>query len=118
VQRGVTRGECQVVVAGRNQRVVFGVQAFMDEIERAAIRDEGYDPDDPDVIAALDRVRAELSTSWAALGNRTPGGWPTTLLCLRLRRSAFAQTLKYEAAPIRRRATNQRAVDGGLSAAQ
>jgi hypothetical protein len=32
----------------------------MDEIERAAIRDEGYDPDDPEVIAALDRMRAEL----------------------------------------------------------
>jgi hypothetical protein len=23
-----------------------------------AIRDEGYDPDDPDVVAALDRLRA------------------------------------------------------------
>lgn len=33
----------------------------MDEIERAAIRNEGYDPDDPDVVAALDRVRAELA---------------------------------------------------------
>jgi hypothetical protein len=33
----------------------------MDEIERAAIRDEGYDPDDPKVIAALARVRAELA---------------------------------------------------------
>jgi hypothetical protein len=32
----------------------------MDEIERAAIRDEGYDPDDPEVVAALDRVRDEL----------------------------------------------------------
>jgi hypothetical protein len=30
------------------------VQPHMDEIERAAIRDEGYDPDDPAVIAALD----------------------------------------------------------------
>jgi hypothetical protein len=27
------------------------------EFERAAIRDEGYDPDHPKVIAALDRVR-------------------------------------------------------------
>jgi hypothetical protein len=36
----------------------------MDEIERAAIRDEGYDPDDPNVIAAPDRVRAELGRSW------------------------------------------------------
>ena len=33
------------------------------EIERAAIRDEGYDPDDPKVIAALDRVRAELGAN-------------------------------------------------------
>jgi hypothetical protein len=33
----------------------------MDEIERAAIRDEGYDPDDPAIIAAIDRVRWELS---------------------------------------------------------
>jgi hypothetical protein len=33
----------------------------MDEIERAAIRDEGYDSDDPAVVAALDRVRAELA---------------------------------------------------------
>ena len=43
-----------------NQRVVFRVQAGMDEIERAAIRDEGYDPDDPGVVAALDIVRWEL----------------------------------------------------------
>jgi hypothetical protein len=33
----------------------------MDEIERAAIRDEGYDPDDPAVAAATDIVRWELS---------------------------------------------------------
>lgn len=33
----------------------------MDEIERAAIRCEGLDPDDPAVVAALDRVRAELA---------------------------------------------------------
>jgi hypothetical protein len=26
----------------------------MDEIERAAIRDEGYDPDGPEVVAAID----------------------------------------------------------------
>lgn len=29
----------------------------MDEIERAAIRAEGYDPDDPAVLAALELVR-------------------------------------------------------------
>jgi hypothetical protein len=33
----------------------------MDDIEREAIRDEGYDPDDPAVVAALERVRAELA---------------------------------------------------------
>lgn len=32
----------------------------MDEIERAAIRAEGLDPDDPQVVAALDRVRQVL----------------------------------------------------------
>ena len=34
----------------------------MDDIEREAIRAEGLDPDDPAVVAALDRVRAELAT--------------------------------------------------------
>jgi hypothetical protein len=29
-------------------------------VERAAIRDEGYDPVNPTVVAALDRVRAEM----------------------------------------------------------
>jgi len=33
----------------------------VDDIEREAIRDEGYDPDDPAVVAALDRVRDELA---------------------------------------------------------
>ena len=33
----------------------------MDEIEREAIRDEGYDPDDPAVVKATDFVRWELS---------------------------------------------------------
>ena len=32
----------------------------MDECERAAIRDEGYDPDDPAVIVALARVTVLL----------------------------------------------------------
>jgi hypothetical protein len=45
----------------RNQLVVYGVQAGMDEIERAAIRDEGFDPDDPAVVAAIDLVGWELS---------------------------------------------------------
>ncbi len=36
----------------------------MDEIERAAIRDEGYDPA---VVAALDRVHAELLPELAAV---------------------------------------------------
>jgi hypothetical protein len=33
----------------------------MDVIERAAIAAEGYDPDDPAVVAALARVRAMLA---------------------------------------------------------
>jgi hypothetical protein len=37
------------------------VQPGMDDIEREAIRDEGLDPDDPAVIAAIDVVRWELS---------------------------------------------------------
>jgi hypothetical protein len=36
-----------------NQQASFRVQIGMDELERAAIRDEGYDPDAPAVIAAL-----------------------------------------------------------------
>jgi hypothetical protein len=36
----------------------------MDDIERDAVRAEGYDPDDPAVVAALNRVRAELA-EWA-----------------------------------------------------
>ena len=36
----------------------------MDEIERAAVAAEGYDPDDPDVVAAL----AQLSAVLAELG--------------------------------------------------
>jgi hypothetical protein len=42
----------------------------MDDIEREAIRDEGYDPDDPAVVATLDRVRAEL----ARAARSRPGG--------------------------------------------
>lgn len=45
----------------------------MDEIERAAIRNTGYDPDDPAVVAAIDQVRAEL----AAVGTR-PGNYVGT----------------------------------------
>jgi hypothetical protein len=32
----------------------------MDEVESAAIRAEGLDPDDPAVVAAIDLVRWEL----------------------------------------------------------
>jgi hypothetical protein len=39
----------------------------MDDIERAAIAAEGYEPDDPAVVAALARVSAVL----AALGTRS-----------------------------------------------
>jgi len=41
----------------------------MDEIERAVIRDEGYGPDDPNVVAGLGPVRTEL----AAFGRRNFG---------------------------------------------
>jgi hypothetical protein len=44
---------------GRSLRDIYGGGWTL--IERAAIRDEGYDPDDPAVVAALDRVRAELA---------------------------------------------------------
>ncbi|WP_170880006.1 hypothetical protein [Mycobacterium colombiense] len=37
------------------------VQAGVDDIECAANRDEGYDPDDAAFIAALGRVRTELA---------------------------------------------------------
>jgi hypothetical protein len=40
----------------------------MDDIERAAIAAEGYDPDDPAVITALARVREAL----AELGRTRP----------------------------------------------
>ncbi|BDY27530.1 hypothetical protein [Mycolicibacterium mageritense] len=33
----------------------------MDAIERAAVRAEGLDPEDPAVVAAIDLVRWELS---------------------------------------------------------
>jgi hypothetical protein len=48
----------------------------MDDIERAAIRDEGYDPDDASVIAALDRVRVELARQWPTLA----GAWSVAFL--------------------------------------
>jgi hypothetical protein len=35
--------------------------ARVDDDERQALRDEGLDPDDPAVVAALDLVRWELS---------------------------------------------------------
>jgi hypothetical protein len=38
------------------RQAASGIFAGMDEIERAAIRDEGYDPDDLKVIAALRSV--------------------------------------------------------------
>jgi hypothetical protein len=37
------------------------VQQVVDDHKRQALRDEGLDPDDPAVIAAIDRVRWELS---------------------------------------------------------
>jgi hypothetical protein len=56
----------------------------LDELERAAIRGERYDPDDPKVIATLDRVRAELAGHPFAYqcANRGPADWrlPTQLM--------------------------------------
>ena len=43
----------------------------MDDIERAAVAAEGYDPDDPAVVAALERVRAVLAALGAASMNRS-----------------------------------------------
>jgi hypothetical protein len=37
------------------------IQDGVDDEERQALRDEGLDPDDPAVIAAIDIVRWELS---------------------------------------------------------
>jgi hypothetical protein len=39
----------------------LAVQPGMDDIERKAIRAEGFDPDDPAVVTAIDLVRWELS---------------------------------------------------------
>jgi hypothetical protein len=39
----------------------------MDVTERAAVRDEGYDPDAPDVVAVLNRVRAEVAAVGCAV---------------------------------------------------
>ncbi|WP_165762562.1 hypothetical protein [Mycolicibacterium vulneris] len=44
----------------------------MDEIEGGAIRDEGYDPDDSAVVAALDRVRTEVARLASDLLRRGP----------------------------------------------
>jgi hypothetical protein len=44
---------------GRSLRHIYGGGWTL--IERAPIRDEAYDPDDPNVVAALGRVRAELA---------------------------------------------------------
>ncbi len=38
-----------------------GVQSDMDDDERQAIRDEGLDPDDPHIAAALQQVKATLA---------------------------------------------------------
>jgi len=53
------------------RQAASGIFAGMDEIERSAIRDEGYDPDDPRVIAALDRVRAALASGLDAATTRS-----------------------------------------------
>jgi hypothetical protein len=40
-----------------------GFKRHMDDDEREAVRGEGFDPDDPAVVAAIDLVRWELSLS-------------------------------------------------------
>ncbi|MGV9798801.1 hypothetical protein ACWDTP_12170 [Mycobacterium sp. NPDC003449] len=40
----------------------------MDAEERAELRAQGLDPDDPRVVAAIDLVRWELSLLWVDLG--------------------------------------------------
>ena len=47
--------------APRTDTVSLASKPVWTRSERAAIHDEGYDPDDPAVMAALDRVRAELA---------------------------------------------------------
>lgn len=44
-----------------NRCAAWRVQPGTDDIEREAIRAEGYDPDDPAVIAAIDMVWRELA---------------------------------------------------------
>ncbi|WP_139807939.1 hypothetical protein [Mycobacterium avium] len=55
----IRRYRAGVVVPAGNQTPIPDIQAGTDEIERAAIRDEGYDPDDPPWWP-LDRARARL----------------------------------------------------------
>ena len=45
----------------------------MDQIECSAIRDEGYDPDAPAVVAALDRVRRDLAALMAVVSLELTG---------------------------------------------
>jgi hypothetical protein len=42
----------------------------LDDIEREAIRAEGLDPDDPEIIAAIDRI------CWEFLAECVEGGCP------------------------------------------
>ena len=73
----------------------------MDEIERAAIRDEGYDPDNPDVVAALDPLRAEL----AAIGN-----WSSFIASARAARPACEAAVNAEPTLIEGKPRNARLV--------
>jgi hypothetical protein len=61
---------CPKLSAGRTSNT--GV----DDKERQALRDEGLNPDDPAVIAAIDLVRWELSL--ISNGTTTAGGWTQT----------------------------------------
>jgi hypothetical protein len=55
-----------LVASGRiwNREAVWRVQTGMDDIEREAIRAEGYDPDDPAVLAALERGARHAEAGW------------------------------------------------------
>lgn len=44
-----------------NRRRPACVKAGMDDIDREAIRAEGFNPDDPAMVTAIDLVRWELS---------------------------------------------------------
>jgi hypothetical protein len=61
--RSSTSGSAWAVDTRRSRNHTRGrrVQQSVDDEERQALHDDGLDPDDPAVIAAIDLVRWELS---------------------------------------------------------